>query len=298
MSGRWQEVGEKGGATGLAILVFVATGLGRRMARWLLVPIAWWFVLLHADVRRASAGYLRRVLPGPVGIREIHRHVRTFARVALDRLFLARGDLRPFRITSEGEEHFERIRVAGRGAILLLSHLGSYDAMRAWSAVRGTRVSAIGDFRNARMITETLRRINPEVDQDLIQIEEGAPFVLAVEDRVSRGGIVATMGDRVGSDGKQVGADFLGGRASFPAGPYLLAAVLHCPVYLAFGIYREPDRYELCIEPFADRIELPRGDREGALALHVQAYARRLEELCRAAPYNWFNFYDFWSSPR
>jgi predicted LPLAT superfamily acyltransferase len=298
MSARWQEVAEKGGAAGIAILVVVLTSLGRRVARLLLEPIAWWFVLLHADVRRASAGYLRRVLPGPVGIREVHRHVRTFARVALDRLLMARGDLRPFRITSKGEEHFEEIRAAGRGAILLLSHLGSYDGMRAWSAVRGVRVSALGDFRNARMITEALRRINPAVDQDLIQIEEGAPFVLAVEDRISRGGIVATMGDRTGSDGKRAEAHFLGGRASFPTGPYLLAAVLRCPVYLAFGIYREPDRYDLHIEPFADRIELPREARQEALARHVQAYATRLEELCRASPYNWFNFYDFWSPER
>ncbi len=298
MSARWQEMGEKGGAAGIAFLVAVGTALGRRAASLFLGPIAWWFTLLHPDVRRASRDYLRRVLPGPVGLREVHRHVRTFAQAALDRLFLARGDLRPFRFTSTGHEHLEAVRDGGRGAILLLSHLGSYEGMRTWSATRDVRVSAIGDFRNARMITAALRRINPAVDQDLIQIEEGAPFVLAVEERIARGGIVATMGDRVGRDGKHATADFLGGRAAFPTGPYLLAAALRCPVYLAFALYREPDLYELRCEPFADRIELPRGAREEALARHVQAYARRLEELCRAAPDNWFNVHDFWSTPR
>jgi predicted LPLAT superfamily acyltransferase len=298
VTSRWQDVGEKGGAAGIAFLVVVATALGRRAASAFLGPIAWWFVLLHPDVRRASRDYLARVRPGPVGLREIHRHVRTFAQVALDRLFLARGDLRPFRVASSGHENLEALRARGQGAILLLSHLGSYDAMRTWSASRGLRVSAIGDFRNARMITEALRRINPAVDQDLIQIEDGPGFVLAVEERVSRGGVVATMGDRVGADGKRVEATFLGGRASFPAGPYLLAAVLGCPIYLAFGIHREPDRYEVLCEPFVERVTLPRGAREDALATLAQAYASRLEELCRAAPYNWFNFFDFWSETR
>jgi hypothetical protein len=26
-------------------------------------------------------------------------------------------------------------------------------------------------------------------------------------------------------------------------------------------------------------------------------YVAQLERYCRAAPYNWFNFYDFWHSP-
>ncbi len=148
------------------------------------------------------------------------------------------------------------------------------------------------------MITAALRHINPQLDQDLIQIGDDVSFVLAIEDRISRGGIVAIMGDRLGPSGRRAEVNFLGGRAAFPTGPYLLAAALQCPVYLAFGLYREPDVYELHCESFANRVDLPRDARDEALARHVQAYATRLEELCRRAPYNWFNFYEFWSSPR
>ncbi len=82
---------------------------------------------------------------------------------------------------------------------------------------------------------------------------------------------------------------------SFPAGPYLMAAALRCPVYLAFGLYEAPDRYHVAYEPFAERIELPRGPgREPALRAWVARYAARLEHHCRAHPHNWFNFYDYW----
>jgi predicted LPLAT superfamily acyltransferase len=70
--------------------------------------------------------------------------------------------------------------------------------------------------------------------------------------------------------------------------------MLKCPVYLTFGLYRDPDTYELHCEPFADRIELPRKERQAALARYAQKYAERLESYVKRAPDNWFNFYDFW----
>ena len=72
------------------------------------------------------------------------------------------------------------------------------------------------------------------------------------------------LGDRVGLDERVVEVDFFGAPALLPAGPYWLAATLRCPVFLTFGLYHEPNRYDLYCEPFAERIELARGDRENA----------------------------------
>ena len=86
----------------------------------------------------------------------------------------------------------------------------------------------------------------------------------------------------------------MGGRIELPTGPYVLASVLKCPIYLTFGLYQAPNRYDLYCEPFADDIVLPRGDREPALRALAQRYAERLEHYCRLAPDNWFNFADTW----
>ncbi|MEL6187082.1 MAG: lipid A biosynthesis acyltransferase, partial [Myxococcota bacterium] len=82
--------------------------------------------------------------------------------------------------------------------------------------------------------------------------------------------------------------------ARFPTGPFMLASILQCPIYLTFGIFREPNLYQLSCEPFAERLSLPRRGRDDALREHVQRYARALEAKARSAPDNWFNFYDFW----
>ena len=35
-------------------------------------------------------------------------------------------------------------------------------------------------------------------------------------------------------------------------------------------------------------------ERERLIRAALHDYVARLEALCREAPYNWFNFYDYW----
>ncbi len=296
-SPHWHGVAEKGSATGIRLLFQLGTLFGRRVPGLVLRVVAAWYALFYPSVRRASQAYLLR-LQARVGLRDVYRHVYCFARVTLDRLFMVRGDFRPFEIVCDGQEYLESLRGARRGAILLVSHLGSFEVLRALSAERAFPLSILGYFKNANLINAALRRVNPSVDARLIEIRPGdASFLFEAERAISEGRLVGTMGDRVGFDGKQVRVSFLGSAASFPTGPYLLAATLRCPIYLAFGLYREPNRYELYCEPFAEQIDLPRAAREEALQAYASRYASRLEHYCRLAPYNWFNFYDFWSQP-
>jgi predicted LPLAT superfamily acyltransferase len=296
MSTEWMSAGEKGAVLGIRFVVFLCTVLGRRAGRFFLLFLAFYYVLFSRRARRASKSYLTKLHPGQAGFWRSYRHVLTFARVTLDRLFFAQGRTDLFEVSSQGEEHLRELRERKRGALLLLAHVGSFEAARALSEDRQFRVNILGYFRNARMLNSTLEELNPNINLRLIDLTpDSVGFVFKVQKCIEAGEIVATMGDRVGTDGKTAQATFLGAPAQFPTGPFLLAAVLGCPVFLAFGLYSEPNRYQLCCEPFAERIVLPRREaREPALAELAQRYATRLEEHCRRAEYNWFNFYDFW----
>jgi predicted LPLAT superfamily acyltransferase len=72
---------------------------------------------------------------------------------------------------------------------------------------------------------------------------------------------------------------------------------LACPVYLFF-CPKIQGRYRLYFEAFAERVRLPRSTREQELGRYAQAYADRLEHYCRLAPFQWFNFFDFWGNPK
>jgi predicted LPLAT superfamily acyltransferase len=72
-----------------------------------------------------------------------------------------------------------------------------------------------------------------------------------------------------------------------------MAYMLKCPVLLMVGAYRGGNRYDLYFEELVDMAgtELPRNE---MIKQAQQRYVARIEHYCREAPYNWFNFYDFW----
>ena len=123
----------------------------------------------------------------------------------------------------------------------------------------------------------------------------GIDTLLKAKARIDEGEMVAILGDRVVDSDKLVYVPFFGSLAAFPAGPFLMANALKIPVMLFFGLYMGGNHYEGCCELFADRIELSRDKRQQDLEQWVRRYAERLEYHCRLAPYNWFNFYDFWN---
>ena len=107
---------------------------------------------------------------------------------------------------------------------------------------------------------------------------------------------VVIAGDRtpVGGHGRVSHVPFLGQRAPLPQGPWVLAALLGCPVRLLFCL-RTGANWEVAIEPFAERVVLARGDRQAMVDGYVARYAQRLEWWARRDPLQWYNFFDFWA---
>ncbi|MCB9520174.1 MAG: lipid A biosynthesis acyltransferase [Myxococcales bacterium] len=294
----WLTRRELGTIAGIRAVFTAAKLVGRRATSHLVRAVAAYYTFTRPEVRAASRGWLTTVLEREPTRAEISRHVATFAQCALDRIYLLSGELDRFSVTRDGHHYLAALAAARRGAILLGAHLGSFEAMRAAGTDEDLSIAIVGHFDNARMINALLERIDPGAAARVVHAgRDPVTFGLTVRERIEAGDMVAILADRVGLNEKAVPVQFFGREAWFPSGPFLIAAALHCPVYLVFGVYSPPNRYALSCEPFSERITLPRGQREEALRAVVQDFATRLEQKARANPYNWFNFYDFWSPP-
>ena len=291
----WLSQRERGVLWLMAFSFRLATVAGRGPMKVPVAAVALWYCLFDRPAQRASREWLTVALGRPPRFHEIYRHLRTFAQVTLDRVFLLTGKTGGLTFTRTGAEHLRRQFETGRGAVLLGAHLGSYEAMRYGGLGDQISIQIVGHFANARQINSLLERLDPSQAARVTHLGDDPVGVMAkVRARLEDGELVASLGDRVGLTDRSLRVPFCGRDAAFATGPFLMAHLLRCPVYLVFGIYRDPGRYELFAEPFADRLDLPRKGREEALVDYVARFAARVEYHARGAPYNWFNFYDFW----
>jgi predicted LPLAT superfamily acyltransferase len=294
MSLHWTAQRERGSRGAMRLILWIGLRLGRPTARLFLYPITLYFLIKAQPQRIASRLYLRHALGRPATLLEIARHLHCFGATILDRMFLLSGRIGQLDIHLHHPELVLDRLAAGQGFLLLGSHLGSFEAVRAL-AVAGERLplKVLMYPEHNQVITEILHTLNPDTAETVIPL--GTPeSLLAVKESLDQGYMVGLLGDRYRPDENSVVCRFMGAEARFPTGPIALAAATKVPVILFFGLYRGGRRYDVHFELLSDRIELDRQHRAEQLRIWIQDYATQLERHAFQAPYNWFNFYDFW----
>jgi predicted LPLAT superfamily acyltransferase len=280
----------------LRLIRWIATRLGRGPARSLLYPITLYFLLTAGPQRRASREFLTLVLNRPATLLDVARHIHTFASTILDRVFLMTNRFDCFDLQVHKHSLITECMARQRGCVLIGSHLGSFEALRLMAqAKQKLPIKILMYPEHNQMLLRILTELNPDMQESIIPLGRPDTLIRARE-AVEQGAIVSLLGDRIADSGKTVSCRFTGKPTAFPQGPVLLASLLKVPVFLFFGLYLGDNRYQLHIELFAEEIRLARGERERDIQRWTQCYAERLEYYARQAPYNWFNFYDFWGN--
>ncbi len=296
MSGHWATQRERGSVLAFKMISWIAFLFGRRFSRALLYPVCLYYVLTGHASRRASRQYLNRALGRPAGWRDVYRHHFAFASVLLDRAFVLSGRQLPLDIEGENLGLVRRLVASGQGCLLLGAHFGSFDVTRNIGRERvHIEVNMLMYEDNARKVNSAIESLGGRAHMKVIPIG-AVDSLIRVRDRLDQGEWVGILGDRAVANDRLIRAPFFGAEATFPAGPFLIASALKVPVVLFACPYLGANRYKEHFELFAEEIVLDRRNREAGLEKWAQRYAERLEHYCRLAPYNWFNFYDFWGA--
>jgi predicted LPLAT superfamily acyltransferase len=298
---RWTNSRERSNRLAVLVMAWIALRLGRNVARWVLHPITLYFLAFAPAPRRQSARYLERVLGRRPSFADRYRHFHTFASTVLDRIYFVRGATDRFELQLNDESLVNSTLAEGRGTFLLGAHIGSFEALHAIGSSRPElRVAMVMYPENARLIHGVLRAIAPDFEVGIISIGR-CGSTLAIRDWLAAGGIVGLLGDRFlaaesSGRGAVVELPFLGHPAPFTDGPLRLAMLLRQRVIFMVGLFRGGRRYDLRFETLADFRSPPENaaERERLLRCALESYVARLEALAREAPYNWFNFHDFW----
>ena len=290
----WTMRRERGSLPAIRLGVWIALRLGRRLSRIFLYPICLYFLVSSAAASRSSRQYLARALGRRPRFVDIFRHYLTFASCILDRVFLLNDQNDQFEIRVHGEAVVQEIERRGGGCMLFGAHLGSFEVARAVGRHRSDRpISLLMYEENAKKIRAALAAINPQLETEVIGLGQ-LDSLIAVAERLQRGHFVGVLADRNVDAKSLVRFPFLGAPAAFPQGPFRVAMLLQRPVVMMIGLYRGGRRYDVFFELLAAAPESRPQDSDAWLDDIMRRYVGRLEHHCRQAPYNWFNFYDFW----
>lgn len=296
MTQDWRSQRERASRFWLRVIIWLATHWPRSCVRLFLYPTVAYFLATSGAARKASREYLRKTFGHEPTLVDQWRHFFAFASCTLDRILFLSDRFRNIEVEAHRPEAVRALVARNPGTLLFVAHFGSSESLRVIAGKRGLPLSILLDRKHGWMLTELLEQVNPELASTVIDASERGPaLVLKLKETLESGRMVGIMADRAVPTERSVEVDFLGGKARLPVGPWYLANALQAPVILGFGCYLGDHRYAAHWELFAESIRLPREHREAAIQQHAQRYAKRLEYYAHLAPYNWFNFYDFWA---
>lgn len=305
-SDRWIRIAERGSLWGMRTTVACYRLLWRRMALVLIHLVVAYFFATDRSGRRASLAYLRRVhatrdgrsaLGRAPGLLASFLHYREFALSIADRMELWLGRDPDFGFESHGSEICDRLAEEGRGYIVLGAHLGSFDALRLLARRQRRTVNVLMFTNHAQQINRLFRELSPDSEARVIRVTpDSVDAIFEIRERLRRGEIISVLGDRIeaGDRGRVSQVPLLGDPVCLPQAPFLMAGLLGCPVVFMTALRSRSRHYQVHVELLAERVRLPRGEREKRVSELALAFAGRLEHYCMRAPYQWFNFYDYW----
>ncbi len=289
MSGQWRGRQERGSRSALRLIIWLARHCGRPVCRVLLLPISAYFLFTAPLARRSSQAFLQRATGRAAGWLDALRHLFVYASTLLDRVYLGDGKKR-LSVAVRNEAAFLDAMKHGRGCLLLGSHLGSFDMLGiVGGAEKSFVLNVVMHLDESANIRDLLARPQSTPPYQLIPLGE-AGSMLRVKECLERGEVAGILADRVYGDEPTRSLPFLGEPARFSMSPLRLAKITGAPVVAMFGLFRGGNHYEIVFEPLATRVD------EANQARALQSYVTLLEYHARQAPYNWFNFYDYWSA--
>jgi predicted LPLAT superfamily acyltransferase len=297
MTSQWQTYKERSTPGAIRGIIWIALHLGRRVARMILYPITGYFLLFAPQQRRASLFYLRRVLTKKPTWLDAAKHIHCFSATILDRVYLMTAQFDQLTIDFPPENMPVTYSRDGKGCLLLGSHVGSFEVLRSYSIEKcPLPIKVLMYEQQTPMIMQILNSLNPEVADTLIPLNGNPNSLLKVKEAIDNGCVVGMLGDRVMGKNREktVACQLLGKEVMLPSAPILIAASLKVPLIIFFGLYHGGNRYQIHFELVAEEITLRSSHRQQDIQMWVQKYADSLEKQIRAAPYNWFNFYDYW----
>lgn len=194
----------------------------------------------------------------------------------------------------EGRIYLEQAIQRGKGVIVVVPHLGNWDAAGAWCSASGFSVTTVAENVEPPKLRTWFREFRESIGITSIENDRNVAGRLA--EVLGRGEVVALVGDRdIEENGLPV--SLFGHETTLPAGPAVLGLRTGAAVLPAACVVEKSGRFRLIVRPPLDTARSSARLRDDVQRI-TESLAAEFEVLIRRDPTQWHVFVPFWLDER
>jgi predicted LPLAT superfamily acyltransferase len=284
----------KGNKLGYRIFVFVCKTFGVLPAYFLLRFVSLYYFLFSWS----SSGHSYRFFRNRIGFGKvksffkIYSNYYVFGQTLLDKIIVMAGIENKFSYDFDGEENLREMVKEGRGGILLSGHVGNWEAAGHLLKRLNSRINVVMFDGEHEQIKSYIEGVTKGKNFNVIVIKNDMSHVYAIGDALGRNELICLHADRFLPGNKTIVKNFLGAPASFPAGPFQLAAGFNVPVSIVFAMKESASHYHFFGSPLLKKTETETKIQFSERLSEM--FKTDLEQKVKQYPEQWFNYYNFW----
>ncbi|MDR1418049.1 MAG: lysophospholipid acyltransferase family protein [Endomicrobium sp.] len=281
---------------GLKLLIFIIFLLGRTMAQFFgkfIVFIVFYFVPFRKQLVLTNIS-LSFPEKSKEEVNRIAKNTyKTFIKVFIDMFFISKmSDENIEKMLAYDKNMIEKALSKGKGLVLLSAHFGNWE-LSALAFAKKYPVALIVAKQSNDFVDTMIESFRSKEGFNVLnfQRDDKMSFRKIVK-ALRKNQVLAILGDQDAGH-KGVFLPFMGRLASTPKGPAFFALRTGSPIITAFGVCQKDGSMKMKLE----ELQMPNsGNEEKDIEIINTIYNKRLEEVIKENPDQWFWFHRRWNT--
>ncbi|MES2774209.1 MAG: lipid A biosynthesis acyltransferase [Bacteroidota bacterium] len=283
----------KGNKAGYQFFVWILKHFGVGPAYFILrFVVLYFFLFSYKASRQIYSVYRHRLGYGRMAsILKLYRNYFLLGQSIIDKVVVMSGIKNNFTYHFDGEENLRAITALKKGGMLLSAHIGNWDIAGHLLKRLETRIHIVMFDGEQEQIKAYLDAITGKKSINIIFIKNDLSHIYEISEAFKNNELVCMHADRFLEGNKTLSTDFLGEKARFPMGPFVLAATFKVPVTYVFAVKESRLHYHFFSSKIKNYDHL-----EKSLVMQemLGEFANEMEVKLKQYPEQWFNYYNFW----